>query len=682
MYSGKEMSEKIDISKKKIVAITLPHYFEDETVICNSLFARGLECLHLRKPDSSEEVYEEFIGRIEPRYRARLIIHNYFHLAEKYRLRGIHLSSNLYRSFGDFDKYRFVSVSCHSVEEIEELHPQVSECFLSPIFDSITKEGYRGAFDYRLLEERLPRIDKLVVALGGISADNIYSTFALGFAGAALMGGLWGKNATPTFDEVMSNWQSITTPLVMSIAGFDPSSGAGVSADIKTTDSIGAYCFGVNTGNTIQNQYELTDVEWLGAEQIKRQIDAIVSRNAIRYVKIGIIRSLEVLLEICDYLCRKIPNVRICWDPILGSSSGFVLHGSESIRTKQSLLSDILNKIYLITPNYDEAQTLFGSSCSDEEIQRLADRHGVNILIKGGHRGDESPFVCDSLYSVGGQRSDFRVLRSAQRKHGTGCRLSSAIVAYLAKGFTLRQAVGRGQLYVATDIKKSCGMLFLNAKNDYNTYDFDSIRLMYITHPHPTLSICRQVELACRAGIKLVQLRAKDSGEAELLEYARAAVDICHRHDVLLIVNDSVDVCLQAGADGVHLGKEDEAVDRARQRLGNDKIIGATCNTFADVQNAYRMGADYVGIGPFRHTTTKQRLSPILGIEGLADITRQMKAHGMYLPTYAIGGITAADAGSIAECGIHGVAISSAILGSNDFDGCTKKILNALSDNQ
>ena len=165
------------------------------------------------------------------------------------------------------------------------------------------------------------------------------------------------------------------------------------------------------------------------------------------------------------------------------------------------------------------------------------------------------------------------------------------------------------------------------------------------------------------------------------MEYARAAVDICHRHDALLIVNDSVDVCLQAGADGVHLGKEDEAVDRARQRLGDDKIIGATCNTFADVQNAYRMGADYVGIGPFRHTTTKQRLSPILGIDGLAAIALQMKAHGMYLPTYAIGGVTAADAGSIAKCGIDGVAISSAILGSNDFDGCTKKILNALSDN-
>lgn len=682
MYSGKEMSENIEISKKKIVAITLPHCFEDETVICNSLFVRGLERLHLRKPDSSEEVYEEFIGRIEPRYRARLVIHNYFHLAEKYRLRGIHLSSSLYRSFRDFDKYRFVSVSCHSVEEIEELHPQVSECFLSPIFDSITKEGYLGAFDHRLLAERLPRIDKPVVALGGISADNIYSTFALGFAGAALMGGLWGKNATPAFDEVMSNWQSITTPLVMSIAGFDPSSGAGVSADIKTTDSIGAYCFGINTGNTIQNQYELTDIEWLGAEQIKRQIEAIISRNAIRYVKIGIIRSLEILLDICDYLCEKLPDVRICWDPILGSSSGFVLHGSESIRTKQSLLSDILDKIYLITPNYGEAQTLFGNSCSDEEIQRYTDRHGVNILIKGGHRGDESPFVCDSLYSVGGQRSDFRVLRSAQRKHGTGCMLSSAIVAYLAKGFTLRQAIGRGQLYVASNIKKSRGMLFLNAKNDYNTYDFDSIRLMYITHPHPTLSICHQIELACHAGIKLVQLRLKDSGEAELLEYARAAVDICHRHDALLIVNDSVDVCLQADADGVHLGKEDEAVDRARLRLGDDKIIGVTCNTFADVQHAYRMGADYVGIGPFRHTTTKQRLSPILGIDGLADIALQMKAHGMYLPTYAIGGITAADAGSIAECGIHGVAISSAILGSNDFEGCTKKILNALSDNQ
>ena len=85
-----------------------------------------------------------------------------------------------------------------------------------------------------------------------------------------------------------------------------------------------------------------------------------------------------------------------------------------------------------------------------------------------------------------------------------------------------------------------------------------------------------------------------------------------------------------------------------------------------------------VGIVEFdtfqRHTITKRRLSPILGIEGLAAIARQMKAHGTYLPTYAIGGITADDVGSIAKCGIHGVAISSAILCSNDFDDCTHKI--------
>ena len=105
------MSKSTDISKKKIVAIILLHYFEDENVICNSLFARGLERLHLRKPDSSEEVYEKFIGQIKPRYRARLVIHNYFHLAKKYRLQNIHLSSSLYRSFRDFNKYHFVSVS-------------------------------------------------------------------------------------------------------------------------------------------------------------------------------------------------------------------------------------------------------------------------------------------------------------------------------------------------------------------------------------------------------------------------------------------------------------------------------------------------------------------------------------------------------------------------------------------
>ena len=111
----------------------------------------------------------------------------------------------------------------------------------------------------------------------------------------------------------------------------------------------------------------------------------------------------------------------------------------------------------------------------------------------------------------------------------------------------------------------------------------------------------------------------------------------------------------------MHLGKNDMPIDEARKILGSDKIIGGTANTFEDVERLYRQGADYIGCGPFRFTTTKKNLSPILGLEGYQRIVKQMHDANINLPIVAIGGIKAEDIPAIMQTGVTGIAVSGAV---------------------
>ena len=133
-----------------------------------------------------------------------------------------------------------------------------------------------------------------------------------------------------------------------------------------------------------------------------------------------------------------------------------------------------------------------------------------------------------------------------------------------------------------------------------------------------------------------------------------------------------------AGADGVHLGKNDMPVDEARKILGPDKIIGGTANTIDDIIRLHRQGADYIGCGPFRFTTTKKKLSPVLGLEGYRDIVLKMREKGIDLPIVAIGGITVDDIPAIMGTGVTGIALSGAILNAEDPKSMTESILETL----
>ena len=190
--------------------------------------------------------------------------------------------------------------------------------------------------------------------------------------------------------------------------------------------------------------------------------------------------------------------------------------------------------------------------------------------------------------------------------------------------------------------------------------------IQFITHANNRYGYVDGARLALEGGCRWVQLRMKEATEAEFMAAAAEIGRLCKEHGATFVLDDHVEWVEKTGADGVHLGKNDMPIDEARKILGSDKIIGGTANTFEDVERLYRQGADYIGCGPFRFTTTKKNLSPVLGLEGYQHIVDQMKSHGINLPIVAIGGILESDIKSILATGVSGIAVSGGILNAEN----------------
>ena len=186
--------------------------------------------------------------------------------------------------------------------------------------------------------------------------------------------------------------------------------------------------------------------------------------------------------------------------------------------------------------------------------------------------------------------------------------------------------------------------------------------VQFITHYTDRYTYLNSVRIALEGGCRWIQLRMKEASPEEIIPIAKEAMAMCRKYGATFIIDDHVELVKQLKADGVHLGKNDMPIDEARRILGKDFIIGGTANTFEDVRMHAEAGADYIGCGPFRFTTTKKNLSPVLGLEGYTDINSKMKAEGINLPIVAIGGITKEDIPSLMKTGINGIALSGSIL--------------------
>jgi hydroxymethylpyrimidine/phosphomethylpyrimidine kinase len=238
-------------------------------------------------------------------------------------------------------------------------------------------------------------------------------------------------------------------PFVMSIAGYDPSGGAGLLADIKTMEQLKVQGLGVCTAMTLQTESQCLSLSWQPLDEILNSIDVLMKKYAVQVVKIGVVKDAEFLTEIVKTIKSINPEAKIIWDPILKSTSEFSFFDLNTI----SRLENILKQIDLITPNYHEYKILEGNNLFEDL------NNSCSVLIKGGHREDK--LGIDILLENGkeitihpnGETSVF------YPKHGSGCVLSSAIASHLALGEDLENACRNGKLYIENFLKSNPTLL-------------------------------------------------------------------------------------------------------------------------------------------------------------------------------------------------------------------------------
>lgn len=206
--------------------------------------------------------------------------------------------------------------------------------------------------------------------------------------------------------------------------------------------------------------------------------------------------------------------------------------------------------------------------------------------------------------------------------------------------------------------------------------NFSAFSLQFITHGDSRHNEVEQTALALKGGCRWVQLRMKNATDEEVLTAGKAIRKLCNDCGALLIIDDRVSLVKSIHADGVHLGKHDMPVDDARRQLGEKYIIGGTANTLDDIRRLNEWGADYIGCGPFRFTTTKEHLAPLLGLDGYRRLIASMHREGICLPMVAIGGITLTDIFPLMETGVQGVAISGSITRADHPDEATRCIVD------
>lgn len=202
--------------------------------------------------------------------------------------------------------------------------------------------------------------------------------------------------------------------------------------------------------------------------------------------------------------------------------------------------------------------------------------------------------------------------------------------------------------------------------------------LQFITHTNSRFGYINGAEETLKGGCRWIQLRMKDSSRDEIVATAHQLRELCNSYGAKFIIDDYVDIVKEVGADGVHLGKGDMSPDLAREVLGVDYIIGGTANSFEDIEILIAKGVDYIGLGPFRFTTTKKNLSSVLGLKGYVDIAQKCRNAGYNTPFVAIGGIICEDIESILAAGVTGIALSGAILNAENPYNETSKIMKII----
>lgn len=240
-------------------------------------------------------------------------------------------------------------------------------------------------------------------------------------------------------------------PIVLSIAGFDPSNGAGLTADIKTFEQHKVYGLSVCTAITLQTEDEFFNIRWEKIEDVIKALNVLLDKYHVSVIKTGILPSLDYLDKIVSFIHTNYPHIKIVIDPILKSSTGFDFMKDSN----KELFYSILKKCYLITPNLNEAILITGNQNEMEAAQEISNY--CNVLLKGGHHIEK--LGIDYLFTNNNQIELKPSNVNGFAKHGSGCVLSASITANLALGHSLEVACRLSKHYIETILSSNPTLL-------------------------------------------------------------------------------------------------------------------------------------------------------------------------------------------------------------------------------
>lgn len=494
-------------------------------------------------------------------------------------------------------------------------------------------------------------------------------------------------------------------PVVLSVAGSDCSGMAGIQMDTRVISALGAHAATAITANTAQSQ-TVFHANPLETPAFKQQLDAALELD-IAAIKTGVLcNAKQVQLLAYGIASRDVPLII---DPVLTSTNGGNFCPVELVEEITTVLIPLST---IITPNLAEAEQLTGLRIESEKdvetaAEKLVEMGAKNVLVKGGHA--QNPIYSQDYFR--GQDRNFWLSsprNNTENSRGTGCALSSAIATALAQGNPIEDAVVIGKMAINQGLRNSYAVLtlsdsqsnvgpvsithFPNCQEDLpiltDSYDVDFNQAAFpsCVHGHtdgsndkrplglyPCVDSADWIERLIPQGITTIQLRNKTlSGDALEQEVARS-IAIAKQTDCRLFINDHWELAIKHGAYGVHLGQEDldtadvSAIRNAGLRLG----LSSHCHY--EVARAHRYKPSYMACGPVYHTNTKQMPWIPHNLEGLSYWKDTLD-----YPLVGIGGITQERVAGVAQTGVSGVSLITAITLADDPDEATRQMIETI----
>ena len=447
----------------------------DMAWIVREAVAGGVTMVQLREKDCSTAEFIALARELKATLRPLgipLIINDRIDVALAVDADGVHIGQSdmpYETARALLGKEKIIGLSVETMDEVLAANAlDVNYIGISPIYATPTKTDTLTPFGLEGIEEVMQHSRHRCVAIGGMNRNTVGEVIARGVEGVAVvsaivsaespraasaeLAAIISDNRTEHPQRTENPEKSASNPQlkkVLTIAGSDSGGGAGIQADIKSISANGCFAASAITAITAQNTLGVNAVEGLSIDIIEGQIEAVLSDIGADSVKIGMLHSTEVVQCVARML-RKYAITNVVLDPVMVSTSGHKLIEDSAIEV---LKSKLMPMVRVVTPNIPEAEILLGETISKQgdlpgAARRLAEMYGVSVLLKAGHLVDDE--LIDIFYN---RETDEAIELRARRvdtrnTHGTGCTLSSAFAAQLAKGLPLTEAARAAKRYI------------------------------------------------------------------------------------------------------------------------------------------------------------------------------------------------------------------------------------------